>query len=167
MKPKPLCSNGLSLEWIVCKGPARVEVLMRVSRLFASVAVVAVFSPILSAQQGGQIGPSGGEVAAAAVGIGAVVAVGTLLAVNHSHHVMSGCIVSGPQGLGLQASDSKTYALEGDVANLKVGNRVKMHGSKVKPAKGVSGPDVFKVEKLNKDYGTCHVAHAPVPGAAL
>jgi Protein of unknown function (DUF5818) len=140
---------------------------MKVFRHFASAAIVAAFSASLASQQGGQIGPSGGEVAAAAVGIGAVVSVVVVLAIKHSHHVMSGCVVSGPHGLELQTGDSKTYALEGDAANLKVGNRVKIHGSKVQKAKGVPGPDVFKVKKLDKDYGVCPVEHASVPGAAL
>ena len=129
---------------------------MKVSRLFASAGVVAAFSATLMAQQGGHIGPSGGEVAGAAVGVVAVVSVVVAVAVNHSHHIKSGCVVSVPHGLELQTSDSKTYTLEGDAANLKVGDRVKIHGSKVKKAKGATGPDVFKVEKLNKDYGTCH-----------
>lgn len=140
---------------------------MKVARLFASAAVVAAFSATLVAQQGGHIGPSGGEVAGAAVGVVAVVSVVVAVAVSHGHHVKSGCVVAGAHGLELQTSDSKAYALEGDAANLKVGDRVKIRGSKVKKAKGATGPDVFKVEKLNKDYGTCHVERASVPGAAL
>ena len=140
---------------------------MKVFRLLASTAAVAAFSVTLSGQQGGQIGPSGGEVAGAAVGVGAVVTIGVVLAVNHSHHVVSGCVVSGPDGLKLQTSDSKIYALEGDTVNLKAGDRVKIRGSKVKKTKGVTGPDVFKVEKLNKDYGACHVDRASMPGATL
>ncbi len=139
---------------------------MKVSRLLASAAVVVAFSATLIGQQGGHIGPSGGEVAGAAIGVAAVVSVVVALAVSHSHHVKSGCVVSGPHGLELQTSDSKAYALEGDAAHLKVGDHVKIHGSKVKKAKGATGPDVFKVEKLNKDYGTCHVGGASVPGAA-
>lgn len=94
------------------------------------------------------------------IGIGAVAAAVVLVAVNHSHHVMSGCVLSGPNGLELQTGDSKTYALEGDSASVKVGERVKIHGSRAKKAKGASGPDVFKVEQLKKDYGPCHVEHA-------
>lgn len=140
---------------------------MKVSRLLVSTAAVAAFSVTLSGQQGGHIGPSGGAIVGAAVGIGAVVTIGVVLAVNHSHHVVSGCVVSGPDGLKLQTSDSKTYALEGDTVDLKAGDRVKIRGSRVKKTKGVTGPDVFKVEKLNKDYGACHVERASMPGATL
>jgi hypothetical protein len=94
------------------------------------------------------------------IGVGAVVAVVVVVAVNHSHHVMSGCVLSGPNGLELQTAESKIYALEGDSAGIKVGERVKIHGSKVKKAKDASGTQVFKVEQLKKDYGPCHVDHA-------
>lgn len=129
---------------------------MNVPRLFASAAVAAALSAPLFAQSGGHIGPTGGEVAGAAVGVGAAVAVVAVLAVHHSHHVLTGCVVSGPQGLGLQTSDSRTWALEGDAAALKVGDRVKIHGSRVKKPEGASRPESFRVDKLNKDYGNCH-----------
>ncbi len=48
--------------------------------------------------------------------------------------------------------------LEGDAASVKVGDRVKLHGSKVKKTKGTVGDQVFKVEKLNRDYGPCPAA---------
>jgi hypothetical protein len=145
----------------------KVEVLMKISPRLASTAAIAALSVTLAAQQGGHIGPSGAAVAGAAVGVGAVVTLGVVLAVNHSHHVMSGCVVSGADGLKLQTSDSKTYDLEGATGDLKAGNRVKIHGSKIKKTRGVTGPDVFKVEKLNKDYGACHVERASLQGATL
>jgi hypothetical protein len=63
-------------------------------------------------------------------------------------------------GLQLQTSDGKTYALEGDAASIRVGDKVKVHGSKIKKTKDSSGPGVFRVEKLNRDYGPCPVAAA-------
>ena len=74
---------------------------MKVARLFASAAVVAAFSATLVAQQGGHIGPSGGEVAGAAVGVVAVVSVVVAVAVSHGHHVKSGCVVAGAHRLEL------------------------------------------------------------------
>ena len=109
----------------------------------------------------GSIGPTTGEVIGAAVGVGAVIAAVVLVEVNHSHHTLKGCVLSGPNGLELQTSDSKTYSLDGDAATIKPGDRVKIHGSRVKKTKGQSGSQVFKVEKLNKDYGPCKVSGAP------
>ena len=106
------------------------------------------------------VGPSKGEVVGAAVGVGAVVAAVTIVAVNHSHHTLNGCVFAGQNGLQLRTSDSKTYAIEGDAADIKAGDKVKLHGSRVKKTKDSSGDQVFKVEKLKKDYGPCHVTPA-------
>jgi len=93
--------------------------------------------------------------AIAAVGAGA--AVGITLAVQNSNHTLQGCLLSGPGGLELRTSDSKIFALEGDAATIKIGDRVKLHGSKLKKAKDLAGDQVFVVEKLKKDYGPCRV----------
>jgi hypothetical protein len=118
---------------------------------------------------GGQIGPSEGEVVGAAVGIAAVITVGAvvLVEVNHSHHTLSGCVVTGPNGFELVTSESKRYQLEGDAASAKIGDRVKFHGSKVKKTRDSSGDQVFKVEKLNKDYGPCTVSPTRSASPAL
>ena len=110
-------------------------------------------------QSSGTIGPSTGEVVGAAVGIGAVIAVAIIVPVeiSHSHHTLVGCVVAGASGLELRTNDAKTYALEGDAASIKVGDRVKLHGSKAKKTKDSAGDQVFRVEKLNRDYGMCHV----------
>ena len=101
-----------------------------------------------------QCGPTGGEVAGAAVGIGAGIAVIVVVAVNATHHSITGCVVSGPNGPELQTSNRR-YALEGDAASIQVGDRVKISGSRVKRTKDQTGDQVYRVEKLRKDYGPC------------
>lgn len=105
------------------------------------------------------IGPRQGEVIGAAVGVGAAIAVAVvvLVEVNHSHHSLSGCAISAPNGLELQTSDSKSYALVGDAARIRVGDRVKLKGSKVKKTKDTTGDQIFRVAAINKDYGPCKV----------
>jgi len=100
-------------------------------------------------------GPSGAQVTAAAIGVGAAVVV-TVVLVNHSHHTMKGCVSSGQNGLQIQIQDDmKTYALAGDTANIKVGDLVRFHGTKEKKVKGSSGYQTFTVEKISRDYGPC------------
>ena len=95
------------------------------------------------------------------------VAVVVVVEVNKSHHTLSGCVTSGPSGLLLQTSDAKTYALEGDAASIKVGDRIKFHGSKVKKTKDSAGDQVFKVEQIKKDYGPCPVGPAAPNAPAM
>lgn len=111
----------------------------------------------------GSTGSSGayeGYAVGAAIGIGAVIAVAIIVPVevNRSHHVLTGCVVTSANGLDLHTSDGKVYSLEGDAASIKVGDKVKLHGTKIKKAKDSTGPGVFKVEKLNRSYGPCPIA---------
>ncbi len=93
-------------------------------------------------------------VAIAAIGAG--VGIGVFYAVHHGHS-LNGCAVSGPNGLQLQnRGDSQTYALTGEVAEIKPGDRVRVSGKKEK--KNGGGAQQFVVEKLTKDYGACPAA---------
>lgn len=97
--------------------------------------------------------------AMAAVVVGTTV--GVAYAVKNHNHTLQGCVFSGPSGMELRTSESKIYALEGNATTIKVGDRLKLHGSKLKNTKGSTGDQVFVVEKLSKDYGGCPVAIAP------
>jgi len=134
---------------------------------FAGLTVLLCSGSTAPTQCQGHIGPSTGEVVGAAVGIGAVIAVAIIVPVeiSRSHHIVTGCVTSSANGLELRTSDGKTYALEGDAASIKAGDKVKIHGSKIKKTKDSTGPGVFRVEQLNRDYGPCPVAPATAPAA--
>ena len=100
-----------------------------------------------------QVGLSAAAIAAILVGT----TVGVTYAVKNSHHTLQGCVFSDANGLKLRTSDAKVYTLEGEAATIKVGDRVKFHGSKLKKTKDSTGDQVFVVEKLSKDYGPCPV----------
>jgi hypothetical protein len=113
-------------------------------------------------------GPSGGEVAGAAIGAGAVIAVGTivLVKVHNSHHTIQGCVTAGPGGIQVQnKADRKIYTLSGLTSSVKVGDVVKVHGNKEKHQKNSADGKEFVVQKINKDYGPCQAAPA-APAAA-
>jgi hypothetical protein len=88
------------------------------------------------------------------------------IGVCNSTIVLKGCVFNGSNGPELQTSDAKTFALAGDAAGIKVGDRVKLHGSKAKKIKDSTGPAVFKVEKLDRDYGPCPVPPARAANSA-
>jgi hypothetical protein len=103
-----------------------------------------------------QIGPSKGAVIGTGVAVVGVIVIGTvvLVHVHNSHHNIKGCVVAGPKGVEIRTDDSKNYALTGDT-NVKVGDLVRVHGSKIKKVKNSTDDQTFMVEKLNKDYGPC------------
>jgi len=117
------------------------------------------------------LGPSGADLAAAVVGVGAVV-VGTvvIIKVHNSHHTVKGCVFSDPNGLQVQSEgDLKTYALTGETSNIRVGDLVRFHGTKLKKVKSSPGNRIFVVEKVTRDYGPCrlapgHTANTPNAG---
>jgi hypothetical protein len=96
---------------------------------------------------------------AKACGTIAVVAV----PIGHGNTI-KGCVFASPNGLRLRASDSKIYTIEGDTANIKVGDKVKLHGSREERTKGStkdsSRDQVFIVEAIKKDYGPCDATPA-------
>jgi len=115
------------------------------------------------------IGPSKGEVVGAVVGIVAVVVVGTvvLVEVNKSHHTIKGCVTAGPNGLAVHTEgNGKVYALTGVTANVRVGDVIKVHGSKQKGQKDSVGDQDFAVEKISRDYGPCKADLASPPATA-
>jgi len=98
--------------------------------------------------------------AVATIGVGTAI----IIAVHSSHHNIKGCAYSDKDGLHIQDGDTtKDFVLIGATPNIKVGDVVKVHGSKVKQKKGETGDQTFVVEKLSKDYGVCKTP--PTPGA--
>ena len=125
-------------------------------------AMVAAYALLLAATataqpQSGTIGGvTGGDAVAIGVAIaviGAGIGFGVFYAVHHGHS-LDGCAVSGANGLELQnRGDQQTYALVGDTAGIKPGERIRISGKKEKKSGGVHPQ--FLVEKLNKDFGAC------------
>jgi hypothetical protein len=116
----------------------------------------------------GPIGPSDGEIIGGIVGVAAVIVVGTvvLVEVNKAHHTIKGCVTAGPDGLAVHTEgNGKVYALTGVTSNVKVGDVIKVHGSKQKGQKDSAGDQDFAVEKMGRDYGPCK-ADLASPAAA-
>jgi hypothetical protein len=125
--------------------------------LIATVSVL--FLGIPSRAAGQTIGISKGQADAIVAGIagtGAAIAIVTVVLVSHVRHTMTGCVSSGANGLALHTSDQQIYLLQGASAGIRPGDRVKLHGSKVKSHSSGANPKTFVVEKLEKDYGECH-----------
>ncbi|HEY2471130.1 MAG TPA: hypothetical protein VGI45_25280 [Terracidiphilus sp.] len=98
--------------------------------------------------------PSRGAVIGTAFGLGGGVAA-LAIAAHHSHHTIKGCVLSGPEGLEVQENSNSTFGLTGLTTDVKVGDRYRLHGSKLKKAKHAPGNRTFLVEKVGKDFGPC------------
>ena len=103
----------------------------------------------------GNIGPSKGEIITIIAGVAdAITAVGFFVYhETHKHPSITGCAAFGADGLTLQnEKDKRVYALSGDCAALKAGERVTVRGKKVQDFAGPS----FQVDRLTKDFGSCN-----------
>src|SRR6266849_1568213 len=104
----------------------------------------------------GNIGPSKGEIIGIIVGVAAVLTgVGFLIYhETHKHPSITGCVAPGADGLTLKnEKDKRVYALSGDSAVTRAGERVTLKGKRVKWS---SGKTSFQVEKVTKDFGACN-----------
>ena len=132
--------------------------------IFPRLAVCALLVSVsaLPPQARGQAAaPSAGQAAAIFGTIGAIggaIGYGIYYTVHRSH-MLTGCAVSGAHGLELRnQGDQQTYALAGNVADIKPGKRVRISGKKGKLPSG-DAPRPYLVEKLQKDYGACTDVH--------
>jgi len=129
--------------------------------MVAACALLLTATATAQPQSGTIGGVTGGDAVAIGVAIaviGAGIGFGVFYAVHHAvhhGHSLDGCAVSGANGLELQnRGDQQTYALVGDTAGIKPGERVRISGKKEKK-NGGAHPQ-FLVEKLNKDFGACN-----------
>lgn len=93
----------------------------------------------------------------AIVAIGAGIGIGIYILARKSPS-LTGCANSSPNGIQLlNESDHETYTLTGSVSGIKVGDRVRVNGKKLKRA---SSSREFLVEKLSRNFGVCKVQPA-------
>ena len=93
------------------------------------------------------------------VGIAAVAAAITVVVVIAVRRppTITGCAVSGANGLTLEnESDHQIFALNGETAGIKAGDRVKVQGKKQKANGATRG---FTVLRAKRDYGACPATH--------
>ena len=105
-------------------------------------------------------GPIGGVTTADAVGAivaaAAVVVVIVVVSVHYSKkRTITGCVSSGANGMTLtDEKDQQIYALSSNTEGIKPGDRMKLHGKRVKS----KSPDkmlVWETKDVVKDYGVC------------
>jgi hypothetical protein len=103
-----------------------------------------------------------------AIALGAIIGTVVMVEVHNDRHTIKGCVSVSQNGLEVQdMKDNKSYKLLGVTANTRVGDVVKLHGTKEKAKKDSGGDPAFVVEKVSRDYGTCKVSSGPAASAAV
>jgi uncharacterized protein (DUF58 family) len=103
--------------------------------------------------------PSGGGIVAGVVaGLAALVVV-TVVVIHRSSpkRTITGCVSSGENGMSVtDEKDKKIYALSGNTASIKSGDRVTLQGKKVK-SKDAKTALAWEATKETKDFGACQL----------
>jgi hypothetical protein len=96
------------------------------------------------------------DVVGALVGAAAVVVVVVIVAVHYSKkRTITGCVTSGANGMSLTDEKNKQiYALSSNTEGIKPGDRMKLHGKRVK-SKGSENKLVWETKSVAMDYGVC------------
>jgi len=123
-------------------------------KVVLGIVLLAVISVSASAQTNwGRIGggPSGAQVAGAAVGAGAVI--GIVLYLTLHRPSITGCIRAVDSTYTITDQNGRlSYTVVNAPAELKTGDRVKLQGKKKKDK---SGDLIFRMKKIKHDYGPC------------
>jgi hypothetical protein len=101
--------------------------------------------------------PSGGAIVAAIVGVAAAVVVVAVLVIHKSSEkrTVTGCVNPGKNGMSVtDEKDRQLYALTGNTADIKPGDRMTLRGKKIKP-KQASKTLVWETKTITKDLGAC------------
>jgi hypothetical protein len=106
---------------------------------------------------GGKQIVNSGAIIAGIVAVSAALVVITVVVVHESKkkRAITGCVTSGDNGMSVtDEKDKRIYALSGNTADIKQGDRVTLQGKKAKPT-GANAPLAWEVNKETKDFGAC------------
>jgi hypothetical protein len=90
-----------------------------------------------------------------AVSVAVVVIAVVVVHESRKKRTVTGCVASGANGMSVtDEKDKRIYALSGNTADIKVGDRVTLQGKNAK-SKDAKAPLAWDVNKETKDFGAC------------
>ncbi len=125
--------------------------------LWRGVLIVALCMILAIPTQADQLGDDIRNAVIGIVAVSVALVVITVVIVHESRkkRTVTGCVISGANGMSVtDEKDKRIYALSGNTADIKPGDRVTLHGKKVNP-KGANAPLGWQVNKETKDLGAC------------
>jgi hypothetical protein len=97
------------------------------------------------------------DIVAGVVVAAAIVVVAAIVIVHYSKkRTVTGCVSAGPNGMTVtDEKDRQTYALSGNTVGITPGDRMRLHGKKIK-SKGPNKTLVWEAGSVARDFGICH-----------
>jgi hypothetical protein len=121
------------------------------------VALSLALSTSAQAQSGGGKIVSNGTIAGVIVGVVAAVVIVAYVVIHESSKKRSitGCVTPAENGMSVtDENDKRAYALSGDAADIKPGDRMALQGKKIKP-KDAGKTLVWETKTISKDFAVC------------
>lgn len=130
---------------------------MKQKFLWRGVLIVALCAVLAIPAHADQLGDDIRNAVIGIVAVSVALVVITVVIVHESRkkRTVTGCVTSGANGMSVtDEKDKRIYALTGNTADIKTGDRVTLHGKKVNP-KGANAPLAWDINKETKDFGAC------------
>jgi hypothetical protein len=124
--------------------------------LWRTVLIVALTVVLITPVRADKFQTVGDEIVIGIVAVGAGLVVATVLIIHYSKkRTITGCVKSSDNGMTVtDEKDKQIFALAGNTAGIKPGDRMKLRGKKVK-AKNHEQAVVWEVGELSRDLGVC------------
>jgi hypothetical protein len=125
--------------------------------LWRGVLIVALCAVLAIPAHADQLGDDIRNAVIGIVAVSVALVVITVVIVHESRkkRTVTGCVISGANGMSVtDEKDKRIYALSGNSADIKPGDRVTLQGKKAKP-NGANAPLAWDINKETKDFGAC------------
>jgi F0F1-type ATP synthase alpha subunit len=128
------------------------------------VALSVALSSSAEAQTGGKKIVSNGTIAGVLIGAAAVVGIVAYVVIHEStkKRSITGCVIPAGGGMSLtDEKDKRSYALSGNTADVKAGDRVTLQGKRIKAkdgGKAIGKVVAWETKTISKDFGACQPA---------
>jgi len=129
---------------------------MTSNHLWRGIAIVALSVVLVTPARADKLQTEGEEIVIGIVAVAAALVVATVLIIHYSKkRTITGCVSSGENAMTLtDEKDKQTYALSGNTAGIKPGDRMRLQGKKVKPKDPDKTP-VWEIREVKRDFGLC------------
>lgn len=130
---------------------------MKQKFLWRGVLIVALCAVLAIPAHADQLGDDIRNAVIGIVAVSVALVVITVVIVHESRkkRTVTGCVISGANGMSVtDEKDKRIYALSGNSADIKPGDRVTLQGKKAKP-NGANAPLAWDINKETKDFGAC------------
>jgi len=127
------------------------------SKCVSGVLMIALVAALATPARADTLQSNAHEIEIGIVAVVAALVVVVVVAIHYStkKRSITGCVISAANGMSItDEKDKQVYALSGNTTGIKPGDRMKLHGKKLKP-NGADKTLVWEATEVTMDFGVC------------